>query len=177
MAQTTTQDAESARTNGVGEEIRVENPATGEIVGSVPRMTPADVAPMVARARVAQPGWEALGFDGRGKVLRRAQKWLLDNSDRVIETIVSETGKTYEDAQLAEISYAAAGFGFWAKHAGEYLADERIKASTASRTWSSMISICLGKVIAPTSTLPGPDDGSPWRSSRAFSVIFATNSS
>ena len=40
-----------------------------------------------------------------------------------------------------------------------------------------MISICFGKVIAPTSTLPGPPDGSPWRSVRAFSVTFATNSS
>ena len=42
-------------------------------------------------------------------MLRRAQKWVLDNSDRVIHTIVSETGKTWDDAQTAEIGYAAAG--------------------------------------------------------------------
>src|SRR2546423_919981 len=62
--------------------------------------------------------------------MRRAQKWLLDNAQRVIETIVSETGKTHEDAQLAEISYGASAFGFWAKHAHEYLADERVKSSS-----------------------------------------------
>ena len=51
-------------------DIQVENPATGQIVGTV-RNTPAgDVPGIVARARAAQPAWEALGFEGRGKVLR-----------------------------------------------------------------------------------------------------------
>src|ERR1019366_7383152 len=59
----------------------------------------------------------------------RAQKWLMDNAERVVETIVSETGKTYEDAQLAEIGYAGNAFGFWAKMGAEYLADERVKSS------------------------------------------------
>ena len=69
--------------------------------------------------RAAQPGWEAIGFEGRGRILLRAQKWLIDNSERVIDTIVSETGKTYEDAEFAEIAYAANAFGFWAKEAPE----------------------------------------------------------
>jgi hypothetical protein len=33
------------------------------------------------------------------------QKWIVDNADRVIEAICSETGKAYEDAQIAELSY------------------------------------------------------------------------
>ena len=53
---------------------------------------------LVARARAAQPAWEALGFEGRGRVLRRMQKWMVDNAERVIQTIVDESGKTYEDA-------------------------------------------------------------------------------
>jgi acyl-CoA reductase-like NAD-dependent aldehyde dehydrogenase len=53
-----------------------------------------------------------------------------DNSDRIARTIVEETGKTYEDAQLAEVSYAANAFGFWAKHAPEYLADEKLRSSS-----------------------------------------------
>src|SRR5687767_13975885 len=111
-------------------EIVVTNPATGREVGRVPDLSGEQVAELARKARAAQPGWEALGFEGRARVMLRAQKWVLDNRERVIQTIVSETGKTYEDAQLAEISYAAAGFGFWAKNAGEYLADEKIKASS-----------------------------------------------
>ncbi len=117
--------------NGVaqaGEEIQVENPATGQIVGTVPDLGPAAVAEMARRGREAQPAWEAYGFEGRGRIMLRAQKWLIDNSERVIETIISETGKTFEDASLAEISYAAHAFGFWAKNAPEYLADERVKS-------------------------------------------------
>src|SRR3954449_12390329 len=99
------------------QKIEVENPATGQIVASVDVVGPERVAELVERARAAQPGWEALGFEARGQILRRCQKWVIDNSDRVVETIVSETGKAWEDALLAEVSYAAAAFGFWAKNA------------------------------------------------------------
>src|SRR2546421_8168352 len=112
-----------------GGEIPVENPATGETVATVPDLGAEAGAEMAARGRAAQPGWEAYGFEGRARVLLRAQKWLMDNADQVVSTIVSETGKTYEDATFAEISYGGGAFGFWAKHAGEYLADERVKSS------------------------------------------------
>src|SRR5881227_3684874 len=109
--------------------IPVENPATGETVATVPDLGAAAVAEMVAKGRAAQPAWEAFGFEGRARVLLRAQKWLMDNTEQVVSTIVSETGKTYEDATFAEISYGGGAFGFWAKNAGTYLSDERVKSS------------------------------------------------
>ena len=110
--------------------IPVHNPATGEVIATVPVASAEEIRAIVARARAAQPGWEALGFDGRAKVLRRAQKWVTDNADRLIDTIVSETGKTYDDALINEIGYAATAFGFWAKHAARYLADEKVRPSS-----------------------------------------------
>jgi acyl-CoA reductase-like NAD-dependent aldehyde dehydrogenase len=118
--------------NGIaagGEGIPVENPATGEIIATVADLGAEAVAEMAARGRAAQPGWEAFGFEGRARVLLRAQKWLMDNAEQVVQTIVSETGKTYEDATFAEISYGGGAFGFWAKNAENYLADERVKSS------------------------------------------------
>jgi acyl-CoA reductase-like NAD-dependent aldehyde dehydrogenase len=109
--------------------IPVENPATGEVITTVPKLGPGEVAEVVSRARAAQPEWEALGFEGRARVLLRAQKWVTDNAERIMDTIVSETGKTHEDAQLAEVAYAANAFGFWAKMAPEYLADQRVRSS------------------------------------------------
>jgi acyl-CoA reductase-like NAD-dependent aldehyde dehydrogenase len=114
---------------GTGEGIAVENPATGEIIATVADMGAEAVAEMAARGRAAQPAWEAFGFEGRGRVLLRAQKWLMDNAEQVVSTIVSETGKTYEDATFAEISYGGGAFGFWANNAEKYLADERVKSS------------------------------------------------
>ena len=127
---TVEQQPAAASTNGRADQISVENPATGEVVGSVPNRSAAEVAEIVARARAAQPAWEALGFEGRGRIFMRAQKWVIDNSDRIVATIVSETGKTHEDAQLAEIAYAANAFGFWAKNAPEFLADERVRSAS-----------------------------------------------
>jgi acyl-CoA reductase-like NAD-dependent aldehyde dehydrogenase len=105
--------------------IPVENPATGEVIREVP--VTADVAALVERARAVQPAWEALGYEGRARVLRRARQWLLDHADEVVATIVAETGKTEEDARLVELAYGANAFGFWAKHAPRYLADEKIR--------------------------------------------------
>ena len=131
MAQTTTKQAPAAaRQDGQGKTIDVTNPATGEVIATVPAVDPKGVAELARKARAAQPGWQALGFDGRAKIFRRAQKWLIDNQDRVVDTIVSENGKAYEDALLAEVSYGAGAFGFWAKHAPGYLADERVRSSS-----------------------------------------------
>ena len=111
-------------------QIEVQNPATGEVIASVPVLSVDEVEGVVARPRAAQPGWEALGFEGRGRILRRAQKWVIDNADRVARTIVSENGKAYEDALLAEVGYAAGAFGFWAKNAPKFLADEKVRSSS-----------------------------------------------
>jgi acyl-CoA reductase-like NAD-dependent aldehyde dehydrogenase len=109
--------------------IPVENPATGEIITTVPDLSAEAVAEMAARARAAQPEWDAYGFEGRARVLLRAQKWVMDNAERIVSTICSETGKTFEDAELAEIGYAGNAFGFWAKEAPNYLGDEKVKTS------------------------------------------------
>jgi acyl-CoA reductase-like NAD-dependent aldehyde dehydrogenase len=111
------------------QEFAVENPATGEVIAHCPDLGAADIAAMARRGREVQPAWEALGFEGRGRILRRMQKWVIDHQDEVIAVIRSETGKTYEDALIAEISYGAAAFGFWAANAPKYLADEKVKSS------------------------------------------------
>jgi acyl-CoA reductase-like NAD-dependent aldehyde dehydrogenase len=129
VEQHATPHAHNGAPPSAGADIPVENPATGQIVATVPDLDDAAVAKLAARGRAAQPNWEAFGFEGRARILLRAQKWLIDNGERVIATIVSETGKTYEDAEFAEIGYAANAFGFWAKNAPNYLADERIKSS------------------------------------------------
>ena len=121
--ETTTQNG-----GGAADQIAVENPATGQVVAHVPDMGAQEVARLVAEARAAQPAWEALGVEARGKVMYRARKWIVENRDRVASTIVEETGKTREDAMLAEVFFIADSFGFWAKAAKKHLADEKVKS-------------------------------------------------
>jgi acyl-CoA reductase-like NAD-dependent aldehyde dehydrogenase len=107
--------------------IAVENPATGETIASVPDLDAAQVKALVDRARAAQPAWAGLGFDGRAEVFYALRKWVVDNRDRVAQTIVEENGKPADEAMLTEIFYLCDSLGFWAKNAPKYLGDERVK--------------------------------------------------
>src|SRR5581483_6177187 len=127
MATVTEQPAPQQRRQA--DSIEVMNPATGRVITTLAACSPERLAEMAGRARAAQPEWQALGFEGRGKILRRMQKWVLDNAERVIDTVVSETGKTREDVTL-ELSLTAMGFGFWAKKAPRYLSDERVRSGS-----------------------------------------------
>jgi acyl-CoA reductase-like NAD-dependent aldehyde dehydrogenase len=132
------------RSNGEDEarppaEIPVENPATGEVIAHVADLSAERVAELAARGRAAQPGWQAVGFDERVRVLRRMQKWIMDNADRVVATIVSETGKTYEDAYMAEINYIGGAIDYWTKNGPGFLEDESIHASTLAVKGKKMV--------------------------------------
>jgi len=130
MASVQSTATESANGQQAGTEIPVENPVTGAVIAHVPDLPAARVAELAARARAAQPGWRALGFERRGRILARMQKWLMDNHERVASTIISETGKTHEDANLAELTYTAGAMAFWIKHAEGFLDDESVPVST-----------------------------------------------
>src|SRR3954454_15899581 len=115
---------------GSGDQIAVENPATGETIAHVPDMGADQVAELAARARRAQPGWDALGYAGRAEVMNEFRHWLVRNRDRVIQTIVDETGKAREDAQLSEVMLVAEGIKFWSKKGRKYVADEKVRSSS-----------------------------------------------
>jgi acyl-CoA reductase-like NAD-dependent aldehyde dehydrogenase len=127
MATTIEQKAVNGSKNE--DSIVVENPATGQVVATLPAATPEDVAAMADRARKAHPAWQAAGFAERAKVLSRFQKWMCDNADRIIDTEMSESGKTREDVTI-ELSLVIASAGFWAKNAAKYLKDEKVKTSS-----------------------------------------------
>src|SRR3954453_9927759 len=126
----TVEQQTQAAHNGHGDAIAVENPATGETIAHVPNRSADEVAELAARARRAQPGWEAIGFDGRAAVMDEFRRWLVRNRDRVIRTIVDETGKAREDAQVSEIFIVADGMKFWRKKGRKYVADEKVRANS-----------------------------------------------
>lgn len=113
-------------TSQANEFLSIRNPASGDVVGSVPSLSPEQVAAAVARARQVQPEWAELGHEGRGAILHRMRRWVLDNADRIIETVVSETGKPRDEVVLAEIAHPVNAFGFWADVAANALSDEDV---------------------------------------------------
>lgn len=139
MASVGTTTAQSSDGRAVRAQIAVENPATGEVIAHVADLPAERVGELAITGRAAQPGWQALGFDGRGEVLSDFRGWLMDNAERVVATIVSETGKTYEDAHMIELVYTGGALSYWVKHAERLLADEKVPVSTLAVTGKKLI--------------------------------------
>ncbi|REE73107.1 acyl-CoA reductase-like NAD-dependent aldehyde dehydrogenase [Rhodococcus wratislaviensis] len=115
------------QSHGTTATIAIENPATGRVIAHIEDMTADHVAELVVRARAAQPAWAEIGFDRRAELVRKLRSWFVANRASLIDTIVAENGKTREDALLAELFYLADSMGFWAKNAGKYLAEDKIR--------------------------------------------------
>src|SRR5436190_9666545 len=110
--------------------IPVSDPATGETIATVPELGAEAGSRMVAAARGAQPTWAAIGFEGRAEVLLAARDWMAQNAERVVTTIVGETGRPADETQYAELSYGLSALEFWPKMAPHYLADEEIASAS-----------------------------------------------
>ncbi|HSI81613.1 MAG TPA: aldehyde dehydrogenase family protein [Solirubrobacterales bacterium] len=112
------------------EAIEVRRPADGSPLGSVPVDGPERVADVVAHVRAAQPGWEAIGFEGRRHWLERLRDWILANQERLDDLMQAESGKVRADAAL-ESFYLLEAINFWCEHGPGYLADEKVKPHNA----------------------------------------------
>jgi aldehyde dehydrogenase (NAD+) len=82
--------------------IQVENPATGEILGTVPAGTPADVDAAVAAARAAFDGWAATPMAERGVVLDRLHTALAARAGDIARTVGLELGAPLKVAKAVQ---------------------------------------------------------------------------
>ena len=89
-----------------GEVLDVSDPATGEVIGSVPRMGAAETRRAIEAASGAGPGWSALVARERAGVLRRWSDLMLQESDALAALLTAEQGKPLAESR-AEIAYAA----------------------------------------------------------------------
>jgi acyl-CoA reductase-like NAD-dependent aldehyde dehydrogenase len=108
------------------ETLEVLNPATGEVIAKLPVDSAEVVAKTVARVRAAQPDWEAMGIEGRYHWLGKLRDWILDNSDRILDTMQRETGKVRADASN-EPTYLADTINFYGKGAAKFIGDESVR--------------------------------------------------
>ncbi|QIN78187.1 aldehyde dehydrogenase family protein [Rubrobacter marinus] len=78
---------------GDREEIEVEAPFTGEVLGSVPRGTGDDVREAARRARAAQKSWARTSFEERARIFMRFHDLVLKRQDEVLDLVQLESGK------------------------------------------------------------------------------------
>ena len=110
--------------------FEVLRPVDGSVIRSVAIDSPPRVAETVARARAAQPAWEAIGFDGRRRWMEELRDWILLNQDRLDSMMQEETGKVRADAAL-EAFYCLDAINFWVDQGPRLLADEIVTPHVA----------------------------------------------
>jgi acyl-CoA reductase-like NAD-dependent aldehyde dehydrogenase len=107
--------------------ITVRNPADGRTVGTVPVEGADSVAAKARELRLFQTEWEEIGPRGRKAWMFKWQDWILDNANHLTEVLMSETGKSRNDASLEPVALADS-IKYWAGNAETFLADQHPKA-------------------------------------------------
>ncbi|HDQ4608401.1 NADP-dependent succinate-semialdehyde dehydrogenase [Pseudomonas aeruginosa] len=97
-----------------GQIINVNNPATGEIIGSVPRMGAVETRRAIEAADRALPAWRALTAKERALKLRRWFELMMVHQEELAQLITMEQGKPLGEAR-GEIAYAASYIEWFAE--------------------------------------------------------------
>ena len=116
---------------GNGAVLAVDNPATGETVGSVPDMGAAEAERAVQAAYAALPDWRAKSAGERAALLRRWFELMLVNKRALAEILTLEQGKPLAEAE-GEIAYGASYVEWYAEEAKRVYGDT-IPAPAADR--------------------------------------------
>ena len=114
-----------------GESIVIRNPATGETLGTVPKMGAAETRRAIDAANAALPGWRAKTAGERAKLLRRWYELMLTHQDDLALIMTSEQGKPLAEAK-GEIAYAASYLEWFAEE-GKRAYGEIVPPNVADR--------------------------------------------
>ena len=107
-------------------ELRVVNPATLAVVGSVPTVGPESVQELVAEARLAQERFGQVPLAERRALLVRVAELVLDRADAIADVIVAETAKPRIEAFTTELFTALDALTWLAQNMPKLLAPERV---------------------------------------------------
>src|SRR5690606_37984621 len=105
-----------------GQTIAVNNPATGEILGSVPKMGRAETRRAIEAAGRALPAWRALTAKERANKLRAWFELMIAHQDDLARLMTMEQGKPLAEAK-GEIAYAASFIEWFAEEAKRVYGD------------------------------------------------------
>jgi succinate-semialdehyde dehydrogenase/glutarate-semialdehyde dehydrogenase len=102
------------------------NPGTGEVLGEVREMGPAEVQAAVARAREAQVAWGALPVRERAARVGRLRDLIVRRAEELCEAVARETGKTRGEALSMEVMIVADLATYFCKRAARILEPEAL---------------------------------------------------
>jgi succinate-semialdehyde dehydrogenase/glutarate-semialdehyde dehydrogenase len=114
-----------------GNMFPVDNPATGETLGSVPDMGAAETRQAIEAAERAWPAWRAKTAKERAAILRKWFELMMANQEDLAQILTAEQGKPLAEAR-GEIAYGAS-FIEWFAEEGKRAYGDVIPAHQADK--------------------------------------------
>jgi len=102
--------------------LDVKNPATGEKIGTVPKMGVAETKRAIDAAAAAFPAWSKKTAKERATILRRWFDLMIANQDDLAVIMTAEQGKPLAESK-GEIAYAASFIEWFAEEAKRMYGD------------------------------------------------------
>jgi succinate-semialdehyde dehydrogenase / glutarate-semialdehyde dehydrogenase len=110
----------SAADNGAT--LDVNNPASGEKLGSIPNLGAAETRRAIAAASAALPAWKARTAKERAVILRRWFELMIEHQEDLAVLMTAEQGKPLAESK-SEIVYAASFIEWFAEEAKRLYGD------------------------------------------------------
>ncbi|WP_312477806.1 NADP-dependent succinate-semialdehyde dehydrogenase [Stutzerimonas nitrititolerans] len=105
-----------------GQTLEVNNPASGEVLGTVPKMGAAETRRAIEAAERALPAWRDLTAKERSQALRRWFELIMQNQEDLARLMTLEQGKPLTESR-GEIAYAASFIEWFAEEAKRIYGD------------------------------------------------------
>ena len=99
-----------------GEVIDVTNPATGAVIGQVPRMGKVETARAIIASAAAQKQWKNLTAAARASILKRWFDLIKLHAEDLAQILTAEQGKPLAEAR-GEVNYGASFIEWFAEEA------------------------------------------------------------
>ncbi|MEZ4337212.1 MAG: aldehyde dehydrogenase family protein [Sandaracinaceae bacterium] len=109
--------------------IEKRSPVTGELLGTFPITTPAEVDAAVARAREAFPTWRDTKLEDRLRMLARIKDVVRTHGEEYARRISDDTGKPLVDSLLTELMSIPLFIDHYRKTAKKTLARKKVSTS------------------------------------------------
>jgi len=97
-----------------GATLEVDNPANGEIIGTVPKLGANETRRAIEAANAAWPAWRARTAKERAAILRRWHDLMMENQEDLAVLMTTEQGKPLTESR-GEIAYAASFLEWFAE--------------------------------------------------------------
>src|SRR5499425_341042 len=111
--------------------IPVTNPATGDTLGTVPRMGAEETRRAIEAANAAWPAWRKKTAKERANILRKLFNLMMENQEDLAILMTAEQGKPMAESR-GEIAYAAS-FIEWFGEEGKRVYGDTIPAHAADK--------------------------------------------